>query len=38
MPKAGRGGAFAHAPGARLCPAKRDQPQQLRKTSLLEYA
>jgi len=30
--------AFVHCPGARLCPAKRDQPQQLRKTSLLEYA
>ena len=28
--------AFDH--GARLCPAKWDQPQQLRKTSLLEYA
>jgi hypothetical protein len=24
--------------GARLCPAKWDQPQQLRKTSLLKYA
>ena len=30
-------GAFTHYPGARLCPAERDQPQQLRKTSLLEY-
>ena len=26
------------ASGARLCPTKWDQPQQLRKTSLLKYA
>jgi len=29
---------FDTVSGARLCPAKRDQPQPLRKTSLREYA
>jgi hypothetical protein len=33
MPKAGNRVHSRTAPGARLCPAEWDQPQQLRKTS-----